>query len=182
MEESAGRKKKCAWVGKKKRKKEWTEGADRKQKCENRGGQRWMTTSTCPNLLLSLQAFLSPCNGQSWWCPLRGRERETKWQSERLAWWQAYLASPLYLTLVPFSSFLRLCLFVFCILPSHNPSRDIIGLQRVPRSKNPWLSVLLQSSMSASFLLFFSFTHSSYKAVIHWSKVLNILCSEYPEL
>lgn len=48
----------------------------KKQKCENRGGQRRMTTSTCPNLLLSLRAFLSPCSSHGWWCPVRERERE----------------------------------------------------------------------------------------------------------
>lgn len=141
MESDGGelRKKKKMWLSEKKRKKEWTEGADRKQKCENRGGQRWMTTSTCPNLLLSLQAFLSPCNGQSWWCPLRGRERETKWQSERLAWWQAYLASPLYLTLVPFSFFLRLCLFVFAFsLPIIHPGTSL-ACKESPTAKVPGL-------------------------------------------
>jgi len=65
--------------------KRWTEGMDRGKK----RGQRRMTTSTCPNLLLSLRALLSPCNGQSWWCPVRererggGREREGPCDSQR---------------------------------------------------------------------------------------------------
>lgn len=137
IEESRGRKK--MWLNNKKRKKNGLRGRIENKNAKTEGvSAGWQLPHV--QICCSPSKHFSVCSDQSWWSPLRGRQSETKWQSEWLARWQASLASPSCLTLLffftPFfSTSVSVC---FCIILSHNPPLDIFSLQSVPRSKSPW--------------------------------------------
>lgn len=130
----------------------------KKQKRKNRGGQRRMTTSTCPNLLLSLRAFLSPCDGQSWWCPVSERERERGQVTVRVA--------SVMTGLPPFFVFISLCFFILSssvslsLFASSFPivlPRTSADSKVCPGATESLAPVLLQSPMSSPFFLCFFF-------------------------
>lgn len=134
----------------------------KKQKCENRGGQRRMTTSTCPNLQLSLRAFLSPCDGQSWWCPVREREGET--ERGRVTAREASVMTGLPPFLFLYHSLFFPPLWLFLSFASSYPIMhplDISGQQSVPGSDRGSGPSVTQSPMSSLvFLVFFSFVYT----------------------
>lgn len=124
----------------------------KKQKCENRGGQRRMTTSTCPYLLLSLRAFLSPCNGQSWWWPVNEREGEGQSDSSCA---ECDDRPPSLLVFISLSFFppLRLCLSVHLCFSIIHPRTS--AESKVCPGATEFLASVHQSPMSCSFFLSF---------------------------